>query len=68
MTDPDNCVIIDGVVIEGDAIILCCGGAKPGDGCMLSVIHGVNGDIIALLEERERQRARRWRSVVSNMQ
>jgi hypothetical protein len=58
MSDPDP--FDDCVIIEGKIYIIRGGNPRPQDvPCMLSTVWCQNGDIIPLLEERERQRARR---------
>jgi hypothetical protein len=49
-------------VIEYSLATPAIGGAKPGDGSVIEcTIHCLNGQILKLLERRERQRARRER-------
>jgi hypothetical protein len=55
--DPNDCV-----VIEGEFEFICGGTLRPEDvPLMASTVYCKNGEIIPLLERRERQRARRER-------
>jgi hypothetical protein len=43
----------DLVIIEGEFIVICGGGARPGDTHLDSTIHCVNDEIFEYLEWRE---------------